>query len=135
MTSVLNNRRRVKTNKNTNTKRGMLDHKFDTIGKTNYPKTVESPSESLDITLSLSPTSNSREEEVSWSSSEGSTYYSEDEADDMDVPEQIPHVQQRPQHIPTSSDSNSASMLKLLAEHAHTRRDRKSDLWKSWFNR
>ena len=42
-------------------------------------------------------------------------------------------VQQRT--IPTSSDSNSAVMLRLLTEHAHTRRDRKSDLWKSWFNR
>ena len=37
--------------------------------------------------------------------------------------------------IPTSNDSNSAKMLKLLTEHAHTRRDRKADLWKSWFNR
>jgi hypothetical protein len=39
---------------------------------------VESPGESLGLTLSLSHTSNSRDE-VSWSSSDGSTYYSEDE--------------------------------------------------------
>ena len=46
------------------------------------------------------------------------------------VPEQPP--QQQSQRIP--NDPNTM-MFQLLTEHARTRSNRKSDLWKSWFNR
>ena len=46
------------------------------------------------------------------------------------VPEQPP--QQQSQRIP--NDPNTM-MFQLLTEHAHTRSNRKADLWKSWFNR
>ena len=36
--------------------------------------------------------------------------------------------------IPTSKESNSSRMLDLLAEHSRNRKNRKADLWRSWFN-
>jgi hypothetical protein len=114
----------MKTNKNTNTKRGMLDHKFDTIGKSNYPKTVESPSESLDITLSLSPTSNSREEEVSWSSSEGSTYYSEDEADEISLRRRRRSISRpSPMNISRPKENGRSNNSKTGGSRTDNRRD------------
>ncbi|OEU14032.1 hypothetical protein FRACYDRAFT_242385 [Fragilariopsis cylindrus CCMP1102] len=125
MTSVLNSRRRMRTyentNTNTNTKRSMLDHKFDTIGTTTYPKNVESPSESLDITLSLSPTSNSREE-VSWSSSEGSTYYSEDEADEVSL-RQRKRSNSRPRPISRPKENDRSNNSKTGGSRTDNRRD------------
>ena len=108
-------------NTNTNTKRSMLDHKFDTIGTTTYPKNVESPSESLDITLSLSPTSNSREE-VSWSSSEGSTYYSEDEADEVSL-RQRKRSNSRPRPISRPKENDRSNNSKTGGSRTDNRRD------------
>ena len=37
--------------------------------------------------------------------------------------------------IPTSRhDDTSARMLQMLAEHSQSRKKRKTDLWRSWFN-
>ena len=37
--------------------------------------------------------------------------------------------------IPTSShDATSARMLQMLSEHSQSRKKRKTDLWRSWFN-
>jgi len=47
----------------------------------------------------------------------------------------IPHtpVEQPSRPIPTSRDSQSALMLRMLSQHAKDRQNRKADLWKSWF--
>lgn len=89
MTTATNsNRKRLRNMDDVNRKSRMFDHKFATAGTTctAYPKTVEYPSESLDITVSWSPTSN--REEVSWSSSEGSTYYSNDDDNEISLRQQ-----------------------------------------------
>jgi hypothetical protein len=111
----------MKTSKNSNTKRRILDHKFDTVGTTTYPKNVESPSESLDITLSLSPNSNSREE-VSWSSSEGSTYYSEDEADEVSLQQRRRHIS-RPNPISRPKENDRSNNSKTGGSRTDNRRD------------
>ena len=37
--------------------------------------------------------------------------------------------------IPTSShDDTSSRMLQMLADHSQSRKKRKTDLWRSWFN-
>ena len=59
---------------------------MDDVNKKSRMFDLEYPSESLDITLSWSPISN--REEVSWSSSEGSTYYSKDEDNEISLRQQ-----------------------------------------------
>ena len=55
------------------------------------------------------------------------------EADEREyAPEQPAPQVQHTQRIP--NDPN-ALMFQLLTDHARTRSNRKSDLWKSWFNR
>ena len=49
-----------------------------------------------------------------------------------------PPIAQEPDNvmrIPTSRhDDTSARMLQMLAEHSQSRKKRKTDLWRSWFN-
>ena len=55
----------------------------------------------------------------------------------VEVPVEVqePDTDAYTMRIPTSShDDTSARMLQMLSEHSQSRKKRKTDLWRSWFN-
>ena len=53
----------------------------------------------------------------------------------VEVPMEVAQEPDNTMRIPTSRhDDTSARMLQMLAEHSQSRKKRKTDLWRSWFN-